>query len=62
MNSTVIASARGVNRLAAFLDNQQATGLHEVNPAELQAVEGGLIPVAVGIALVGVWLYTQYLN
>jgi hypothetical protein len=42
MNSTVIDGVRGVNRLEAFLDSQAATGLCEVDPAELQAVEGGL--------------------
>ena len=35
MNSTVIAGARGANRLEAFLDSQRAAGLHEANPAEL---------------------------
>jgi hypothetical protein len=51
MNSTVIDSARGVNRIDAFLNNQQA-GLCEVNPAELQAVEGGLFFLAIGMAFI----------
>jgi hypothetical protein len=56
MNSAVIAGARGVNRLEAFLDSQPAAGLHEVNPAELEAVEGGLfvlddVLLAAGVAV-----------
>jgi hypothetical protein len=46
MNSTVTASARGVNRMDAFLNSQPAGGLHQVNLAELQAVEGGSFPAA----------------
>jgi hypothetical protein len=42
MNSSLIAGARGVNRIEAFLDSHQAAGLREVNAAELQGVEGGL--------------------
>jgi hypothetical protein len=54
MTSSVISGARGVNRIDAFLDGQQATGLHEVNPAELQAVEGGIFPLlCVGAAVAG---------
>jgi hypothetical protein len=50
MNSTVIPGARGVNRLEAFLNNQQAAGLREVNPAELEGVDGGILPlIAVGV-------------
>jgi hypothetical protein len=45
MNSMVIDSVRGVNRIEAFADSQRAAGLHEVNPAELQAVEGGVIGI-----------------
>ena len=60
MNSMVIDSVRGVNRIEAFLNNQQAA-LREVNPAELEAVEGGLsrlgyflLGVAVGACLAGI--------
>jgi lactobin A/cerein 7B family class IIb bacteriocin len=49
MNSTVIDNVRGVNRVDAFLNNQPA-GLLEVDPAELQAVEGGLAPIWGGLA------------
>jgi hypothetical protein len=45
MNSTVIESARGVNHIA-FLNSQPGGGLHQVNPAELQGVEGGSFPAA----------------
>jgi len=47
MNRTVIS---GVNRIEGFLNNQLACGLREVNPAELQAVEGGLCPLWWGAA------------
>jgi hypothetical protein len=52
MNSSVISGVRGVNRIEAFLDSQRATGLREVNPAELQAVEGGLFFLAIGMAFI----------
>jgi len=52
MNSTVIPGGRDVNRIEACLNNQQAAGLCEVNPAELEAVEGGLAPM-VGMFLAG---------
>jgi hypothetical protein len=52
----VIDSVRGVNRLEAFLDNQRATGLHEVNPAELQAVEGGIFVLDDFLLVVGIGL------
>ena len=43
MNSMVSDRARNVNRIAAFLDAPTApgAGLHEVNPAELEGVDGG---------------------
>jgi hypothetical protein len=53
MNSTVIASARGVNRIDAFLNNQPA-GLHEANLAELQVVEGGFLVVDDILFLAGI--------
>jgi lactobin A/cerein 7B family class IIb bacteriocin len=60
MNSTVIAGGRGVNRIEAFLDKQQVAGLREVNPAELQEVEGGLIPLLVGVAVAAaILLYSR---
>jgi hypothetical protein len=60
MTSSVSESARGVNRLEAFLDSQQAAGLREVNPAELQAVEGGLEPLMlIALGTAGV-LYLAY--
>jgi lactobin A/cerein 7B family class IIb bacteriocin len=50
MNSSVISGARGVNRIEAFLDSQRAAGLHEANPAELDNVEGGILPlIALGV-------------
>ena len=52
MNSSVISGVRGVNRIEAFLDSQRATGLREVNPAELQAVEGGIF-LADDILIIG---------
>jgi hypothetical protein len=52
MNNCVIAGARGVNRLDAFLANQRAAGLREVDPAELDGVEGGYSPfLAIGLGL-----------
>ena len=60
MDSMVINRARNVNRIAAFLDAPMApgAGLHEVNPAELEGVEGGFwaewgagFATAVGIGL-----------
>jgi hypothetical protein len=59
MNTLVIDSARGVNRIDAFLNNQPAAGLREVNPAELQAVEGGLSPIGM-LGLAGA-LYLGYI-
>jgi hypothetical protein len=44
MNSSLIAGARGVNRIQAFLDSQPAAGLREVTPAEREAIEGGILP------------------
>jgi hypothetical protein len=53
MNSSVIG-ARGGNRLEAFLNSQRAAGLHQVHPAELEAVEGGFLPLlAWGVIIVG---------
>ena len=47
MNSMMIG-AQGVNRLETFLASQQASaGLREVNPAGLEAVEGGNTPVLI---------------
>ena len=57
MNSPVIAGARGANRIEAFLDSQRAAGLHEVNPAELEAVEGGLLPLLIAIVAFGAAVY-----
>jgi hypothetical protein len=60
MNSMVIDSVRGVNRIEAFLNSQRAAGLHEANPAELQTVEGGIYPLlviaAVGYAIAWAWV------
>jgi hypothetical protein len=53
MNSMVIDSVRGLNRLDAFLNSQPAGRLHQVNPAELQAVEGGILPVIAGFYFLG---------
>jgi len=50
MNSTVIG-ARGVNRIEACLDNQQPAGLCEVNPAELEGVEGGNLALILGLGV-----------
>jgi hypothetical protein len=52
MNSMVIDSVRGVNRIEAFVDSQRTAGLHEANPAELQAVEGGIF-LADDILIIG---------
>jgi hypothetical protein len=63
MNSMVIDRARNVNRIAAFLDAPTApgAGLREVNPAELEGVDGAfwaevgagfLIGVGVGALIV----------
>jgi hypothetical protein len=65
MNNIVIAGAHGVNRIEAFLNSQRAAGLHEANPAELQAVEGGVAPIWtlawVGLgAIPGAQLYVLY--
>ena len=44
----MVIAAGGVNRLEAFLDNQQAAArLHEVNPVVREAVEGGPTPVLI---------------
>ena len=51
MNSSVIAGARGVNRIEARLDNQQPAGLCEVNPAELEAVQGGMLALILWAAV-----------
>jgi hypothetical protein len=51
MNSSVIDSVRGINRIEACLDNQQAAGLCEVNPAELEAVEGGMLALILWAAV-----------
>jgi hypothetical protein len=43
MDNLAINGARNVNRGAAFLDNPQlaGAGLHEIDAAELEGVEGG---------------------